>query len=320
MSDYDVFNGDADGLCALQQLRLAEPRDALLVTGVKRDIALLQRVAAGEGDRVTVLDISLDKNRETLEELLSAGAEVEYIDHHFAGEIPQHAGLTARIDTSPETCTSLLVDERLGGAWRPWAVVGAFGDNFHEQAREVARPLGFSEEHLAALQQLGTCLNYNGYGVSLEDLLFHPADLFRTLHPYADPLAFIAEEPAYQTLLQGYRDDMAQADALQPELAEETCAVYILPDERWARRVSGVLGNALARRYPGRAHALLTPLFDGDFRVSVRAPLENRTGADELCRSFPDGGGRPAAAGINRLAAADYGRFIERLRSQYRHA
>ena len=38
----DVFNGDADGLCALHQLRLAEPlADAQLVTGVKRDIALL---------------------------------------------------------------------------------------------------------------------------------------------------------------------------------------------------------------------------------------------------------------------------------------
>ena len=38
---YDIFNGDADGMCALQQLRLREPRDAQLVTGVKRDIALV---------------------------------------------------------------------------------------------------------------------------------------------------------------------------------------------------------------------------------------------------------------------------------------
>ena len=27
MTDFDVFNGDADGLCALTQLRLAQPRD-----------------------------------------------------------------------------------------------------------------------------------------------------------------------------------------------------------------------------------------------------------------------------------------------------
>ena len=38
MADYDVFNGDADGICALVQLRQAEPRDTTLVTGVKRNI------------------------------------------------------------------------------------------------------------------------------------------------------------------------------------------------------------------------------------------------------------------------------------------
>ena len=63
MKLFDVFNGDADGLCALQQIRLAEPADSTLVTGVKRDIALLLRVEAGEGDRVTVLDVSLERIR-----------------------------------------------------------------------------------------------------------------------------------------------------------------------------------------------------------------------------------------------------------------
>ena len=53
MSHYDVFNGDADGLCALQQLRLHTPVDnAILITGVKRDISLLQRVEAQAGDNV----------------------------------------------------------------------------------------------------------------------------------------------------------------------------------------------------------------------------------------------------------------------------
>ena len=45
--------------------------------------------------------------------------------------------------------------------------------------------------------------------------------------------------------------------------------------------------------------------------VSVRAPLANRTGADEVCRQFPTGGGRKAAAGINRLAREDLARFID---------
>jgi hypothetical protein len=76
MRYVDVFNGDADGLGALQQLRLAEPVDSILVTGIKRDIALLERVIAGAGDLVTVLDISLESNREALVRLLEAGARV----------------------------------------------------------------------------------------------------------------------------------------------------------------------------------------------------------------------------------------------------
>jgi hypothetical protein len=46
MSTYDVFNGDADGICALIQLRLAEPKESILITGVKRDIKLAKQVPA----------------------------------------------------------------------------------------------------------------------------------------------------------------------------------------------------------------------------------------------------------------------------------
>ena len=82
MADYDVFNGDADGICALLQLRFAEPREAQLVTGVKREIDLLNRVYPAADDRITVLDISLDKNREGLNRALDVGAQVFYVDHH----------------------------------------------------------------------------------------------------------------------------------------------------------------------------------------------------------------------------------------------
>ena len=57
----DVFNGDADGICALVQLRLAEPKQSKLVTGVKRDIQLLEHLSVQKNDSVTVLDISLKK-------------------------------------------------------------------------------------------------------------------------------------------------------------------------------------------------------------------------------------------------------------------
>jgi len=76
--------------------------------------------------------------------------------------------------------------------------------------------------------------------------------------------------------------------------------------------VSGVYANALATANPERAHAMLTQQDGGSFLVSVRAPLNNKTGADELCRQFESGGGRKAAAGINKLAEADYDLFVEK--------
>src|SRR6266852_6273856 len=87
MRFYDIFNGDADGICALQQLRLSEPREATLVTGVKRDTELLARVTPAPGDALTVLDISMHSNAEALKRALGAGATVRYFDHHYAGDI-----------------------------------------------------------------------------------------------------------------------------------------------------------------------------------------------------------------------------------------
>ncbi len=317
MALYDVFNGDADGICALQQLRLAEPAESTLVTGVKRDIALLERVQAGRGDRVTVLDVSLDKNRDALLRLLGAGARVLYLDHHFPGEIPEDPHLEAVIDTDAAVCTSLLADRRLGGRYRAWAVTGAFGDNLHDSALVAARTLEISGRDLDTLRELGTLLNYNGYGATVEDLHFHPAELFRRLHPYADPLAFAARDEAFARLRAGYEDDMRRAQRMEPRYADEHVAVWVLPAEPWARRVGGVFANELARGHPGRAHALLTAKPEGGYVVSIRAPLSRREGADALARQFPTGGGRAAAAGINHLPEEDLERFVAAFRRAY---
>ncbi|MGN2390982.1 acetyltransferase [Pelomicrobium sp. P1] len=300
---YDIFNGDADGLCALHQLRLVEPCEAVLVTGVKRDVRLLQRVAPAPGDVLTVLDISLAENRDALAHALEAGARCLYFDHHYAEEIPRHPHLEAHIDPAPDLCTSLLVDRYLHGRHRAWAVVAAFGDNLFDSARRVALPLGLSEEGLEKLRELGEALNYNAYGETVEDLYFHPAELYRRLSRYADPFQFIAREPAFERLRRGYADDIARAQALEP--LEETAAgtIYLLPDAAWARRVSGAFANRLARAHPARAHAVLVPSVAGGYTVSVRAPVARPAGAEALCRQFPSGGGRPAAGGINGLPA-----------------
>ena len=320
MANFDVFNGDADGICALHQLRLAESRDSVLITGVKRDIGLLRKVHASAGDNVVALDISLDKNREALKNLLKQGAKITYVDHHFAGHIPTHSALRAIIDPAPEVCTSLLVDRMLHGRFRIWAVVAAFGDNLPECAGRLAATLHLSCEKLITLRELGDYLNYNAYGDTVDDLFFHPAELYRCLHAYSDPFDFVNEETVFTTLKEGYKMDMAMAQAERPERTYPGGSVYILPDQPWSRRVSGAFGNYLTQAEPGIAHAVLTYKPDGGYGVSVRAPRVNPTGADDLCYQFETGGGRKSAAGINRLPQSDLARFLVRFDASFQHS
>ena len=85
----------------------------------------------------------------------------------------------------------------------------------------------------------------------------------------------------------------------------------MLPDEPWARRVSGVYSNDLTNLNPTRAHAVLSEKSNGNYLVSVRAPLSNKKGAAALCMQFPSGGGREAAAGINDLPEAMLPTFLQ---------
>ena len=317
MTCYDVFNGDADGICALQQLRLQYPRDARRISGLKRDIDLLRRVDARPGDEITVLDVALDKNREALKNALAAGASVFYADHHFPGEIPDHASFECHIDVAADTCTSLIINKLLDNAQARWAVVGAFGDNFDQPATELGRAIGLGNKDLNALQQLGICLNYNGYGFEIDDLLFHPVSLFERVNPYANPFDFIENENSYAELLAQYQDDMIRAQNAPADSISAAGAVYLLPNEGWARRIVGVMGNDIAKQFPDRAHALVVDMGDGHYRVSVRAPYNRKDGADELCRQFPSGGGRKAAAGINALAQDSLAQFMDKFNMQF---
>jgi len=307
----DVFNGDADGLCALRQLRLAEPAISELVTGVKRDIGLLARVAAQPGDLVTVLDVSLERNRAALLRLLEQGVRVRYFDHHFAGEIPSHAGLEAHIDTSPGTCSSMLVDRHLGGRFRRWAVAAAFGDGLDRPALELGATIALEPAAIEKLRELGRSLNYNAYGETEADLLVPPARLYRELATYDDPLQFAAASELYGRLNEGRHADLDAALAVPARWSGQGGEVYLLPEAPWSRRVNGTFANALARQHPGRAAAVLTPA-GGGYVVSVRVPAGARTSADEFCRSFAGGGGRKEAAGIDHLPPADLESFVRR--------
>ena len=319
---YDVFNGDADGICALLQLRLADPKpDAVLVTGVKRDISLVQQIPVDEASTVMVLDVSLEKNRAAVDALLAKGCHITYIDHHHMGDEPlSHPQFVSHVDTQPTTCTSLIVNDLLQGQFINWAIAAAFGDNLMQIARTMAKEAGLTDIETEQLEAIGTCINYNGYGATEDDLHVRPAELFTAFKEYPDPLRLITDQhPIWMTLAEGYAADMDNAANSKVIHEDVGLLVIALPDEAWARRVSGVVGNQLANDHPNRAIGVLTELPDQstDLLVSIRAPLNNRQGADVVARQFETGGGRSAAAGINRLPANRVTDFIAVMKAQW---
>jgi hypothetical protein len=316
---YDIFNGDADGIFALQQYRLAHPEpDAQLLTGVKRDIRLLSQVEDLCNSTLAVFDISLDSNRAALMHLLGNDNRLIYFDHHFAGALPQSPLLQTFIDHSPDTCTALLVNSALAGQYCLWAISGAFGDNLHQLAGRHADEQGLTRQQTHQLQELGELFNYNGYGTTLEDLHFHPADLFKAVQPYSNPFDFIDQSQELAVLRAGYHDDLAAVMQVPEMRTPGKNRVYLLPATPWARRATGVFSNLRAREMTHAAHAVLSENNDNTLRISVRAPLENRRDADTLCKLFPTGGGRAAAGGINSLPAEQLDNFLEKFLSFYR--
>lgn len=314
--NYDIFNGDADGICALHQLRLAKPANNELISGVKRDIKLLTNVINIQDSAITVLDLSLDSNRESLVKLLSQNNSISYYDHHFAGDIPNDENLQTNIDTSAETCTSLIVHQEYN-EYPAWAICGAFGDNLHAQAKKLAKENNFSNQEISILQEIGELLNYNGYGADLSDLHFSPVELYRSVSKFKSPFEFNEQSKELELLREGHQSDLKNAMSTEAKVDGSGNRVYFFPDQPWARRVAGVFANLRARENENVAHALITENSDGTLRISVRAPLADRRNADSLCLSFPTGGGRKAAAGINFLPAEMLNDFLAKLEQTY---
>lgn len=308
---FDVCNGDADGLCATVQWRWFEPGAATLITGLKREIALLGRVQvqARGGDQVNVFDLSMQRNQDALQALLASGVRVRYVDHHATGEIPRHPLLQAHVDLGRDVCTSLLVDGLIQGACRGWALVGAYGDNLTLLADALAAASGFDATARAALRRIGEAINYNAYGDSELDVRITPHALYRLMQAYRHPLDMLAAEPVLDELDAQRQADLHQARALQPLWQGPSGQVLLLPDAPWARRVIGVLANELANAGPDLAHAVLRQQADGSYSASVRAPLRQPSGAEAVCQAF-GGNGRARAGGIDALPADLLPRFM----------
>ena len=316
MADYDLFNGDADGIFSLLQLRQVEPRpEAVRVTGVKRDTQLFKQIAdhVGAEDRITALDIGMARNSAGLGTVLKTGAQVFFCDHHATGDIPENENLTVLMDASAETCTAYLIDQHLNGAKSAWAVCGAYGDNFQALAARIAAERGVTFP-LGQLRELGELVNYNAYGLTIEDLHFHPSDLYERLLAYPHPMAFIEDAPdALNTLRQGHRSDWDIAESAREVHITNDGQILSLPASPASNRVAGLFANALVDEEPEKAFAVLTHLGPntGGYRVSLRAPLARKTRqANHFAADF-GGGGRAEAAGIDLLREDDMTRFID---------
>lgn len=305
-ADYFVFNGDADGICSVQQMRLAGGRPRSLITGVKRDQALLAKIESAHNVTVAVFDLSLDNNKLSLRKLLGQGCEIGWFDHHVSEFVLDHPRLNLCVDSSAATSTSMLVDRGLNGAYRKWAIVGLFGDNLGEAAESLCREQGITDE-IDCLRMCGELLNYNAYGRTLQDLLWHPIELLEKMSRFGDPTDFFENTGILASLKLSREQDLERASrsrTIQPN-------IFILPDEVWARRVVGEFANSLAVKYPERAHMVLVEHAGKGYVVSVRSPMLSSFSAVELCKKFPTGGGREKAAGINILPAESLDGFIE---------
>jgi nanoRNase/pAp phosphatase (c-di-AMP/oligoRNAs hydrolase) len=297
---YDIFNGDADGIFALAQLRKSDPKKSTLVTGPKREIDLLTRVTDAENASILVLDISMEQNSNALQQCLKNDNKIRWFDHHRSGDVPSDKRLDAVIDTAPHVCTSILVDAHLKGEQRIYAIAGAYGDNLHSEAAALGE--GFTSEEMQTLKDIGETVNYNGYGENLEDLNAHPRDVYNDIMSYDNLFEYAQHSEQFKKIKAQKEKDSREVSESESLYLSTAGSCILLPDSPAASRMSGIYSNELVMSEPDLAHAIFTVLKKNDaYRVSIRAPLNRPEKADVLASHFPNGGGRAKAAGINEL-------------------
>ena len=272
-----AYNGDADGICSMVQWGLVYGIEGHRVTGVKRDIELLERVNPNPDDEIIVMDISLARNHARAVELSSQGFDITWFDHHLAGEPID--GITTNVDTSANVCTARIVEKFLG-VESDWAQVALHGDGLSVHSNKPE------------FKELGELLNYNGYGADLSDLHFHPDDLLLLCLQAKTPQNFM-ETQAFMTLKNGFESDLSNAKNI-----ELNNGYYLLPNEAWARRVVGVMAHRINESGDG-PHVIAI-----DKGETLQVSIRGIEGIGELCKMF-GGGGRATAGGIDALPKSE---------------
>ena len=272
-----AYNGDADGICSMVQWGLVNGIEGHRVTGVKRDIELLERVNPNPDDEIIVMDISLARNHSRAVELSSQGFDIIWFDHHLAGEPID--GIATNIDTSANVCTARIVEKFLG-VESDWAQVALHGDGLSVHSSKPE------------FKELGELLNYNGYGADLSDLHFHPDDLLLLCLQAKTPQNFI-DTQAFKTLKNGFESDLSNAINIEP-----SNGYYLLPNEAWARRVVGVMAHRINESGDG-PHVIAI-----DKGETLQVSIRGSEGIGDLCKMF-GGGGRATAGGIDALQKSE---------------
>ncbi len=283
-----AYNGDADGICSMVQWGLVHGVEGKRITGVKRDIVLLDRIHPSEDDEVIVMDISLARNHSMAQKLAQGGADITWFDHHLAGD--KIESINAYIDTSDNVCTARIVEQYLG-VESNWAQVALHGDGLSKHSS------------IPEYKELGELLNYNGYGADLTDLHFHPDELMMLCLESKTPEQFM-QSPAFAKLKQGFDYDISNAESIT-----EQDGFFLLPNEAWARRVVGVMAHRINEKGAG-PHVIAIDK-GSTFQISMRG----QTGIGELCAMF-GGGGRATAGGIDNLPKAEITALMNEVNSR----
>jgi hypothetical protein len=299
-----LFNGDADGILSQHMLWLSGIRPSLRLTGMKREISLLERLPPSFRGDAHVLDISLKTNAEAARSFLSReGGSLTWYDHHESVDLPEQPRLKTHIHPTSGQCTALIVNGVLGHAFDLWAAAAAFGDNVTASAEAILRKHGLSQTDRDALAELGEWLNYNAYGEP-EDAFLSPLEFAHRLEGYANPLVFFRESGLFPGLAQQIQDDERHCLALEPWQRRTLASVYRVPDTAWARRFGATWMNRLVRQNPDQGFAIFQARRKGGYLVSLRAPQKgplSTWNAAQFAGQYPTGGGRVQAAGINAL-------------------
>ncbi len=283
-----AYNGDADGICSMVQWGLVYGIEGHRVTGVKRDIELLERVNPNPDDEIIVMDISLARNHARAVELSTQGFDITWFDHHLAGEPID--GITTNIDTSANVCTAVIVEKFLG-LESDWAQVALHGDGLSVHSSKPE------------FKELGELLNYNGYGADLSDLHFHPDELLLLCLQAKTPQNFM-DTQAFMTLKNGFESDLSNAINIEPRIG-----YYLLPNESWARRVVGVMAHRINESGDG-PHVIAI-----DKGETLQVSIRGSEGIGELCKMF-GGGGRATAGGIDALPKSEITALMKEVNSR----